>query len=72
MLQSTAAIVDEPLVDLPKILQAMKDGKDIVDAVMRYDKYPVVTSDLVTGVDTQDGKVIGHWDADNNFHPKKS
>ncbi len=71
-LQSTAAIVDNPITDLPKILQAIKDGRDIVDAVTAYDKYPVVTTDLVTGVDTQDGNVIGHWDADNNFHPKKS
>jgi hypothetical protein len=47
-LQSTAAIVDNPVTDLPKILQAMKDGKDIVDAVMAYDEYPVVTSELVT------------------------
>jgi hypothetical protein len=46
--QSTVAIVDDPVTNLPKILQAMKEGEDIADAVMAYDKYPVVESDLVT------------------------
>jgi len=63
-LQSTTAVVDSPVTNLPKILQAVKDGKHIVDAVMAYDKCPVVTSEQPTGfVPTPDelAVLVKHW-----------
>ena len=50
-LQSTTAIVDNPVTNLPKILQAM-NGKDIVDAVILYEKTEI-EQELETAYETE-------------------